>query len=94
MRHERSIQLIPDDLSRIDAAALYQLKAVTPEALGQYDVLGGRCALCKHEGRIDRQELARRQPGVSLIELEPSLLCRHCRNKGNNKFLVSRLPRD
>lgn len=94
MRHERSIQLIPDDLDRADAATLRELNSITPETLRQHDILGAYCSLCKHAGKIDRLDLSRRWPGVSLMALEYRLLCRHCRNKGNNKFTATRLPRD
>lgn len=94
MRHERSIQLIPDDLDRIEPEERDALNRLTPRMLRQHDVLRGRCPICKHEGGIDRGNLERRWPDVSLVALELRLLCRHCRNKEGNKFIASRLPRD
>lgn len=67
---------------------------MTLAQLEEWYVLGGRCAVCRREGFVDRWELARRFGKHSVIaSLMPRLRCTVCNNRGNNTWITGKIRR-
>lgn len=63
-------------------------------SLSEWYVLGGRCVKCGHRGWIDRRALQRLYgKDKHIAELRPFLRCRPCKNKGDNEWIMGKLPR-
>lgn len=67
---------------------------VTFGNLVQWCELGGRCSRCKRAGWVDRWELKRKFGSLHYIHRTQHLLrCVGCGNKGDNRWIVRKIPR-
>lgn len=95
MRHRRGIDLVPKEFRVIYEGTVSRDLYPTLGAYPDWYVFGGRCFRCEREGWLDRGSLIRRfGSNVFLNHLRPKLRCLKCGNKGNNNWIVGRLPRD
>jgi len=94
MKHARSIQLIPDDVSGLSADAAEDLTATTFGTIREWQRIGGKCSKCPHQGWLDRYALARQFGVTPLVTLQPLLRCTQCDTKGSHKFIIGMMARD
>lgn len=94
MRHERSIQLVPDDLTTLEPVDAQWLLSASIDDLRQWERLGGQCSACRRRGSVDQYQLRRDFGSAPLAGLQVFLHCTRCDNKGDNKFVVSKIARD
>lgn len=99
MKHRRGIDLTrqPDPPVIVDQPKeVVDLVDVASDRFGDVNnwaLIGGRCARCEREGWIDRDWLEARYPSVVISTLAPTLRCRKCGSKGNNRWIVGKPPR-
>lgn len=94
MKHRRGIDFsFPSHLAmarEIVTEGVYPTLAAYPE----WYIFGGHCVRCKHEAWLDRWELQRAFGKDRLLrQLQGYLRCLACNNKGNNLFIVGKMPR-
>jgi len=91
MRHERSIDLLPDDPTPMER---HEFSGATLGTFKQWEILGGRCVACRHQGWVDKDDLRKRWDNHYLITLQPFLRCTKCQNKGDNRWIAGKMARD
>jgi hypothetical protein len=63
--------------------------------LRQWHVITVSCPTCGHKGRVQRSALSQGHPAhTRLMDLERKLRCTACRNRQDNRILVSMAPRE
>lgn len=87
IRHAQSGHFIPE-------LADPETQSFTLGDVREWELLGGKCAACAHEGWIDKYELKRRRGRTSLLLLQPLLRCSQCKHKGDNSFILGMMARD
>jgi hypothetical protein len=93
MRHARGVQLIPVDVNALPKGDLDTISKLTFADLMEWERLGGRCCRCEHHGLVNRYQM-RKFGKRPLIELEPWLRCVVCNNKGDNRWVITKLDRN
>jgi hypothetical protein len=94
MRHAKSYQLVPDNVSGMSPDAVSDLTAQTFGSLKQWQRIGGQCSKCTHQGWLNRYELAKAFGSAPLVSLQPLLRCTRCDTKGDHKFILGMMARD
>lgn len=94
MRHAKSYQLVPDDVSGMSPDAVTDLTAKTFGTLREWQRIGGQCSKCPHLGWLNRYELSKTFGAVPLVTLQSLLHCTRCDTKGDHKFIAGMMARD
>ena len=94
MRHAHSIPLIPDNIETLEPIDAQALRSMTVDDLRDWERLGGECSACRRHGFLSKYEIKKDFGTQKLIVLQALLQCVVCGNKGDNRFIVSRMARD
>lgn len=81
MRHNRAIQLVPDNLDTLDPADARFVVEATIDDLREWERLGGEGAACLRHGLVDKYDVKKRFGINKLVELQPLLHCMGCDTK-------------
>lgn len=94
MKHRRGIDLRPKAGETAYLGFLPDPVNTTFEDIPEWHALGGYCTKCEHEGWLNRWERSKKWNSRSyLASLSPRLRCLSCGSKGNNKWILGKLPR-
>ncbi|RAL98710.1 hypothetical protein DOU54_06535 [Agrobacterium sp. MS2] len=95
MRHARSIELVRQPRDEVVYLGLVETpEETTLDDIRDWHVLGGHCAKCERSGWLVRDDVAKRfGSSAYLSSLSPRLRCLACGNRGNNRWIMGRLPR-